>query len=136
MLAADRLAWWVELHHDTHTHPFQPRTEGVASGTFAVPTRGHTETNIWLRLYLEARDAQGVADTAWVDLPPRTVTLSFVTAAGATSTVSQDRAFNVQHRRMERDWARHRPAVGLQGIAFKSCRMRGLAHRGHPGLPP
>jgi hypothetical protein len=79
MLAADRLAWWVELHHDTHTHPFQPRTEGVASGTFAVPTRGHTETNIWLRLYLEARDAQGVADTAWLDLQPRTVTLSFVT---------------------------------------------------------
>ena len=24
-----RLTWWVELHHDTHTHPFQPATTGA-----------------------------------------------------------------------------------------------------------
>lgn len=125
-LAADRLAWWVVLHHDTHTHPFQPRTDGVASGTFAVPTRGHTETNIWLRLYLEARDAQGLADTAWLDLRPRTVTLSFVTApAGLQLTVDgQPRTapFNLTSIvGMERDVGAPSPQIaGATAYAFES----------------
>ena len=28
-LAAARLTWWAELHHDTHSHPFQPETAGA-----------------------------------------------------------------------------------------------------------
>ena len=27
-LADDRLVWWAELHHDTHSHPFKPETTG------------------------------------------------------------------------------------------------------------
>ncbi|HET9293076.1 MAG TPA: PQQ-dependent sugar dehydrogenase [Gemmatimonadales bacterium] len=126
MLAADRLAWWVVLHHDTHTHPFMPRTEGVASGGFAIPTRGHTETNIWLRLYLEARDAEGLADTTWLDLEPRTVTLSFATAPpGLQLTVDgQPRTapFNIPSIvGMERDVGAPSPQVaGSTAYAFKS----------------
>jgi glucose/arabinose dehydrogenase len=126
VLGTDRLAWWVVLYHDTHTHPFQPRTEGIASGTFTVPTRGHTETNIWLRLYLEARDAQGVADTAWLDLQPRTVTLTFRTApVGLQLTVDgQPRTapFNINSIvGMERDVGAPSPQVaGTTAYAFES----------------
>lgn len=87
-LAASHLSWWVDLHHDTHTHPFLPLTTGVASGEVYVPPRGHTEDNIFLRINLVATDADGAADTTYVDVLPRKVTLSFSTVpAGATITL-------------------------------------------------
>lgn len=87
-LTGSRFTWWVDLHHDTHTHPFVPPTTGATSGSFLVPTRGHTEPNIYLRIYLSVVDAEGVADTTYVDVAPRTVTLLFATVpAGATITL-------------------------------------------------
>ncbi len=71
-LPGSRLAWWVDLHHGTHTHPFLERTNG-ASGTVYVPPRGHPEQDIFLRFHLEAVDADGAADTTVVDLAPHTV---------------------------------------------------------------
>jgi glucose/arabinose dehydrogenase len=76
-LAASHLTWWADLHHDTHTHPWLPVTNGVASGQIVVPPRGHTEDNIFLRIYLAATDADGAADTTYVDVQPRKVTLAF-----------------------------------------------------------
>ncbi len=126
MLPATRLAWWVELHHDTHIHPFEPRTEGMASGSFVIPTRGHTDTNIFLRLFLEARDSQGLADTTWVDLPPRTVTLSFATApSGLEVTVDglpRAAPFSIPSTvGMERDLGAPSPQLsGAKAYKFKS----------------
>src|SRR5438132_966335 len=54
---ASRLAWWALLHHDTHTHPFQPETAGD-SGTVTIPVRGETSSNIWYRFHLRATDSQ------------------------------------------------------------------------------
>jgi glucose/arabinose dehydrogenase len=76
-LAASQLSWWADLHHDTHTHPWLPQTNGVASGQIVVPPRGHTEDNIFLRIYLAATDADGAVDTTYVDVQPRKVTLAF-----------------------------------------------------------
>src|SRR5262245_19924092 len=43
-LDAGHITWWVEFHHDTHTHPFvQPSAGG--SGSVIVPTRGETSDN-------------------------------------------------------------------------------------------
>ena len=76
-LAGNSFTWWVDLHHATHTHPFVPPTSGATSGSFLVPPRGHTEDDIFLRIYLSVVDANGVADTTYVDVQPRKVTLSF-----------------------------------------------------------
>jgi glucose/arabinose dehydrogenase len=84
-LAASRLTWWVDLHHDTHTHPFLPPTSGVTSGAVYVPPRGHTEDNIFLRINLVATDAEGAADTTYVDVLPRKVTLSLATIPSGLS---------------------------------------------------
>ena len=84
-LAASQFTWWVDLHHATHTHPFVPSATGSTSGSFMVPPRGHTEADIFLRIYLRVVDAEGVADTSFVDVPPRKVTLQF---AGVPSGVS------------------------------------------------
>jgi glucose/arabinose dehydrogenase len=78
-LAASRLTWWADFHHDDHTHPFLPVTEGVAEGSVTVPTVGETSANVWYRFYLRATDAQGATHTVFHDVRPWTVTLRLAT---------------------------------------------------------
>ncbi len=77
-LAASRLSWWAILHHASHTHPFLPVSTG-STGRVAVPRTGHLQTDIHLRLYARAEDSGGLADTTFVDVTPRVVTMSFAT---------------------------------------------------------
>ncbi|HEX6708342.1 MAG TPA: PQQ-dependent sugar dehydrogenase [Albitalea sp.] len=67
---ASRLTWWAELHHDTHTHPFQPMTTG-GSGSVTIPVRGETSDNIWYRFHLRATDSQGATNEVTRDLLPQ-----------------------------------------------------------------
>jgi hypothetical protein len=68
-LAAARLTWWVDLHHDTHTHPLQLETVG-ASGTVAIPVRGETSDNIFYRFHLRATDSAGATHEVTRDVVP------------------------------------------------------------------
>ena len=81
---ASRLSWWVVLHHDTHTHPFMPRT-AAAGGKVYVPPIGETSDNIFLRFYLEAIDARGAADTVTRDILPQKVQFTVVTEPAGLS---------------------------------------------------
>ena len=69
-LAASRLTWWVDLHHDTHTHPAQPETVG-AGGSMVIPVRGETSDNIFYRLHLRATDSAGLSTEVTRDIQPR-----------------------------------------------------------------
>ncbi len=79
VLPATSLAWWAELHHDTHTHPFQLETAG-ASGTVTIPTRGETSDNIFYRFYLRARDSSGQMVTVTRDVLPRKAKVTLASA--------------------------------------------------------
>ena len=76
-LPASRLTWWVELHHDSHTHPAQPATVGFGANV-AIPVRGETSDNIFYRLHLRATDSAGLSTEVTRDIQPRKaqVTLS------------------------------------------------------------
>jgi glucose/arabinose dehydrogenase len=76
---AERLTWWIDLHHDDHTHPFVTATAGVDSGTVEIPTRGETDDDIWYRIYLEATDLQSASDTVYREIFPEKSTLTFRT---------------------------------------------------------
>ncbi|MEO8153036.1 MAG: PQQ-dependent sugar dehydrogenase [Rhizobacter sp.] len=69
-LPASRLSWWVDLHHDTHTHPVQQPTVG-GSGTVSIPVRGETSDNIWYRFHLSATDSAGHTVEVTRDVLPR-----------------------------------------------------------------
>ena len=69
-LPDDRLVWWAELHHDTHSHPFKPETTG-GSGSADVPVRGETSDNIWYRFHLRATDSAGRSVTVTRDIQPQ-----------------------------------------------------------------
>lgn len=81
-LSAGSLSWWVDLHHDAHVHPFHPPTPG-GSGQLGISRLGHTESDIFLRVYARAVDAGGLADTTSVDIQPRTTTLTLASEPSA-----------------------------------------------------
>ena len=69
-LPAAAYTWSVDLHHGTHIHDGLPVT-GKKGIDFTVPVEGgHTETNVFYRVTLIARDANGASDTAYIDLQP------------------------------------------------------------------
>ena len=78
-LAASAFTWRVDFHHDAHSHPFIPSTSGATSGSFTVPTTGHTETNVWYRIFLTVRDSGGLTHTSFRDVTPRVVNLTLAT---------------------------------------------------------
>ena len=123
-LPASDFTWWVDLHHATHTHPFVPQTTGVTSGSFLVPSRGHTEDDIFLRIYLVVVDADGVADTSYVDVQPRKVTLSF---ASAPSGVRVDARGSAPSDPLQP------PGGGRDGTRSRSAHPAG-DRAGQPGL--
>jgi glucose/arabinose dehydrogenase len=71
-LPASAFTWRVDFHHDDHTHPHVPDTQGVTSGSFTVADRGETSANVFYRVVLTVRDSDGLTDTTFVDIRPRT----------------------------------------------------------------
>jgi glucose/arabinose dehydrogenase len=79
VLAASQLTWWAELHHDTHTHPFQPFTVG-GSGSVSIPTSGETSDNIFYRFHLRATDSAGLTHEVTRDIVPLKSVLTLQTS--------------------------------------------------------
>lgn len=79
-LPASAFTWWVDFHHDTHTHPFMPPTTGITNGTFTIPIDGHTETNVWYRVYLQVTDSSGLTHESYVEIFPNLVQFTVETA--------------------------------------------------------
>ena len=86
-ISASGLTWWAELHHDTHTHPFQPETAG-ASGSVNIPVRGETSPNIFYRFHLRATDSAGATAEVTQDIAPQTSQFTLATVpAGLALTL-------------------------------------------------
>ncbi len=78
-LPASAFTWRVDFHHAAHSHPHVPPTSGVTSGSFTAATTGHTETDVWYRIFLEVRDSAGATQTTFRDVLPRKVNLTIAT---------------------------------------------------------
>ena len=70
-LPASALSWKVLFFHSGHNVLFLGTSSGVTSGTFTVPVRGETSTNVFYRIYLTARDSGGREATVFRDVLPR-----------------------------------------------------------------
>jgi glucose/arabinose dehydrogenase len=86
-LAASRLTWWVDLHHDTHTHPLQQETTGD-TGSVTIPVRGETSDNVFYRFHLRATDSTGLTTEVTRDILPQKAQITLATApAGLALTL-------------------------------------------------
>ena len=79
-LPASAFTWTIDFHHATHVHPGLP-TSGSKTGTFQVPTTGHTfdETTSY-EIRLTVTDSTGLQSSRSVFVYPITVSLHFDTA--------------------------------------------------------
>jgi glucose/arabinose dehydrogenase len=84
-LASSQYTWWVDLHHDTHTHPAMPQTSGSAFGSFTVPTTGETSPNVWFRIHLKATDSEGLSTETYRDVHPQTSVFTLATQPAGLS---------------------------------------------------
>ncbi len=73
------LTWWIDFHHDDHTHPGLAPTAGVNSGDYQVPRVGETSDNVWYRIYLQATDSEGLTGTVYQDVFPQKTDFEIVT---------------------------------------------------------
>ncbi|HXW09143.1 MAG TPA: PQQ-dependent sugar dehydrogenase [Steroidobacteraceae bacterium] len=78
VLPASAFTWWVNLHHDGHTHPLVLPVSGSKSGSFTIPATGETSANVFYRIHLRVRDSAGLTRSVRRDVLPRksTVTLA------------------------------------------------------------
>jgi glucose/arabinose dehydrogenase len=80
-LPASAFTWEARLWHDDgnlHSHPFYGPVSGAKSGSFTIPDQGETSPNVWYRIVLTVKDAQGLMHSDSVDILPvkATVTLA------------------------------------------------------------
>jgi glucose/arabinose dehydrogenase len=78
-LPASAFTWRIDLHHDTHTHPFLLPTSGIKRGSFTIPTTGETSANVFYRIWLTVLDPAGIATTTSFNFLPRTTTVTIKT---------------------------------------------------------
>jgi glucose/arabinose dehydrogenase len=71
ILPASSYSWTILFHHNTHIHPFIGPINGTTTGSFTIPTIGHTEENVWYRIYLTVTDSSGVQTQVTRDVLPR-----------------------------------------------------------------
>lgn len=75
-LPASAFTWEFVFHHDMHTHDFIDPKPGVKSGSFQIPLVDELESNVWYRIHLTVRDAQGLSATTTRDIFPFTSTIT------------------------------------------------------------
>ena len=83
-LPSSAFAWSVLFYHSdlgaTHTHPGPTLSGSGKNGSFVIPNTGETSTNVWYRLSLVVTDSLGATNTTYVDILPRTSTMTFQTS--------------------------------------------------------
>lgn len=70
-LSNSQLTWWIDFHHDEHTHPGLAQISGQDQGTYAILRVGETSDNVWYRVYLQATDSEGLTQVVFQDVFPQ-----------------------------------------------------------------
>ena len=83
-VGASNLTWWVEFHHDDHSHPMVQPGPG-SSGSVPVATRGETSDNVWLRFHLKAVDRAGLSAEVIRDVKPQKAQFTLATQPAGLS---------------------------------------------------
>jgi Immunoglobulin domain len=78
-LPASAFTWQVDFHHNSHVHPVIPATTGRKTGTFTIPDRGETSSNVYYFITLKVKDSVGLTHTVVRSILPRKANMTFAT---------------------------------------------------------
>jgi glucose/arabinose dehydrogenase len=92
------LTWRVIKHHDDHTHPFLPSTQGNdVPVTGPDPEDLAATTTTYLEIQLTATDSKGLTTTVSQDLRPNLVDVTFQTSPTGLRVEVNGSSFNAPH---------------------------------------
>lgn len=75
-LGASAFTWWINFHHNTHSHTTLPMTSGATSGSLVTSVNDEKSDNVWFRVHLRVTDAGGLSDEDSVDVLPNKTTVT------------------------------------------------------------
>jgi glucose/arabinose dehydrogenase len=78
-LPASAFTWKVDFHHDSHIHPFMAARTGNKKGSFTIPKRGETSSNVYYILTLKVIDSAGLSKSVVRNILPQKAKMTFVT---------------------------------------------------------
>jgi glucose/arabinose dehydrogenase len=78
-LPASAFTWQVDFHHNSHIHPFIAARTGSKKGSFTIPKRGETSSNVYYILTLKVIDSAGLTKTIVRNILPQKAKMTFVT---------------------------------------------------------
>jgi len=78
-LPASAFTWQVDFHHNSHIHPFISARTGSKRGSFTIPKRGETSSNVYYILTLKVIDSGGLTKSIVRNILPQKVKMTFVT---------------------------------------------------------
>jgi hypothetical protein len=64
------LRWFIDFHHNDHTHPALENLRGTDEGFFIVPRIGEVSDNVWYRVYLVVEDEGGLVQSTFREVFP------------------------------------------------------------------
>jgi len=79
MLSGTSLSWKIDFHHDEHSHPGLSWTTGVGLLEYTIPIVGEMAEDVWLRIYLQAIDSEGLSKTIFKDVFPQKTNVTILT---------------------------------------------------------
>ena len=78
-LPASAFTWQVDFHHNSHIHPFIAAKTGSKKGSFTIPKRGETSSNVYYILTLKVVDSGGLTKSIVRKILPQKAKMTFVT---------------------------------------------------------
>ena len=76
-LPASAFTWQVDFHHNSHIHPFIASRTGSKKGSFTIPKRGETSSNVYYFLTLKVIDSGGLTKTIVRKILPQKAQMTF-----------------------------------------------------------
>jgi glucose/arabinose dehydrogenase len=131
-LSGDEFTWQVVFHHGDHFHD-SPAVAGSKEGQFEVPVTGEVSDDVWYRLHLTARDANGRTAGVYRDIIPYKSKLSFVTEPEGLALTLDGQTIQAPYsvlsvEGLQREIGVHDPQI-MEGSEYTFVRW---AHGGQP----
>lgn len=93
-LQAEDFVWWIDFHHDQHTHPAMNATADLDRIIYDVPMVGEIDDNVWYRIYLLATDKGGLSQLTHLDVYPKKINIT-VQSSPSTLELNIDGSTNI-----------------------------------------
>ena len=68
--------WWIDFHHNTHTHPALSPVQNAQEGMYVIPSIGETDYDVWYRVYLRVTDSEGLSYTTYTEIYPEIIQIT------------------------------------------------------------